>query len=333
MKRNTIRCLLMASALAVACTAHAADYVPGRGLRFAGDRLVLGGYLAAGVSLLDEEPKQFKLDDLSAFVTYSLSDETRIFSEVELEDALHIDEDGIDVGRRLVSLERLYLEWEPAQSLRVRLGQMLMPIGIWNPIHAAPLVWTTSRPLATEDFFDTGLTGIQIDSRARLAGLDLTATLFGQATDHLDATNSPQRTRRGVGGRLQIGRLEQWHAAVSAMRYKDARDRRWRSLAGADLLIERQDWELSGEAVVNEPDNGQTIWGLYAQAVYHLGGGFYPVFRYEHVRAEGIARNPLVAGIAYKPAPNAVLKLEGIIGRRGLGAGGNGVEASLAVLF
>ena len=333
MKRNGKHWTIAAALFLTASLAHAADYVPGRGLRFLDDRLVLGGYLAAGVKLLDGEPKQANLDDWSAFVTYSATDELRVFSEIELEDALHIDEDGIDVGRRVVSLERLYIEWEPLQALRVRVGQMLMPIGIWNPIHAAPLVWTSSRPLATEDFLDTGLTGVQIDSRSRVADLDVVATLFGQATDHLDATNAPQRTRRGVGGRFQIGRLEEWHAAVSAMRYKDARDRRWRSLVGADVLIERQDWELWGEAIVNEPDNGQTIWGLYVQAVYNLGRGFYPVFRYEHVREEGLARNPLIAGIAYKPAPNVVLKAEGIIGRNGLGAGGNGVETSFAVLF
>ncbi len=297
------------------------------------DRLVLGGYLAAGASLLDEEPKEFKLDDLSAFVTYRVNDELLAFSEMELEDAIHLDEDGFDVGRRIVSLERLYLEWQPRQELRLRLGQMLTPIGIWNRVHAAPLVWTTSRPLATEAFFDTGVTGAQLDASARWRDLDFVATLFGQPDGHIDATDARHRMRRGIGARLQVGRIEAWHAGVSALRYRDDRDRRWHGLFGADLLLDREPWEVWSEAVVNDPDGGPTIWGLYLQAAYHLGHGFYPVVRYEHVHLEGVARNPIVAGLAFKPAPNVILKLEGILGREGLGAGGNGAEASVAILF
>ncbi len=323
--------LTAAGTCGIAFAAH--DYTPGRGLHLIDGHLVLGGYLTAGVSLLDEEAKEFRLDDLSAFVTYVATDELNFFGEFELEDAFSIDEDGFDVGRRITSLERLYAEWEPTQSLRLRAGQMLTPIGIWNAIHAAPLVWTSSRPVATEDFFDTGLTGLQIDSRTVLAGLDIVGTLFGQATDPIDATDALRRMERGGGGRLQVGDVGRWRVGLSGLRYRDDRDRRWRSVAGADLLIENHRWELSGEWVVNEPDNGRSTWAMYLQGVCHLGGGIHPVLRVEHVRREGFSRNPLVLGLAYKSAPNTVWKIEGIVGRKDLGVGGNGILTSVAVLF
>ncbi len=331
---------LSAAALALTCVVAAtgparaaAHYEPGRGLHLLDDRLLIGGYLAVKGALLDGEPHRLVLDDLSAFVTYRFTDDLEIFTEWEVEDAIFIDADGPDVGRNVSSLERLYLQYEGPGEIRIRAGKLLTPIGIWNPIHAAPLVWTTSRPAATDEFFDTGLTGVQIDKGFLLGELDAQATIFGQFTNQLDRTGARHPIHRGGGGRLQLGDLGRWQTAVSYLGFEDERENRWEHFFGADARLDTRSWEVTSELAVIQPTRGATTWSIYLQAVYDLGWGLYPVLRYEHAKLAEGEGDPFVFGLAYKPLPNVVLKAEGVVGRSDLDLGGNGFLTSFAVLF
>lgn len=324
----------LACALAAAAPARAAvRYEPGRGLHLLDDRLLIGGYLAIKGSVLDGEPHRLVLDDLSAFVTYRFTPDLELFTEFEVEDAVFIDKDGPDVGRNVASLERLYLQYEAPRQLRIRAGKLLTPIGIWNPIHAAPLVWTTSRPAATDEFFDTGLTGIQIDKGFLLGDLDAQATIFGQFTNQLDRTGARHPIHRGGGGRVQLGDLGRWQTAVSYLGFEDEKETQWENFFGADARLDTRSWEVTSELAVLMPTHGAVTWSVYLQAVYDLGWGFYPVVRYEHAKLAEGEGDPFIFGLAYKPRPNVVLKAEGVLGRSGLDLGGNGFLTSFAVLF
>ncbi|MFQ5471398.1 MAG: hypothetical protein ACE5FA_00745 [Dehalococcoidia bacterium] len=331
--RKPLFLLLLTIVSALASPAQAKpEYVPGRGLRFFDGQLVLGGYLAADLAFMDESRDQLILDDVSAFLTYNPTDELEFFTEFEIEDGLHLDGHGFGTGEDVTQLERLYLEYRPFDDLSIRVGKVLTPIGIWNPIHAAPLVWTTSRPFATNAFFDTHLTGLQIEGRRQIGALDLVANLFGQATNQLDKSDVRQRMRRGGGGRIQIGNFDHWHVAGSYLRFQDDRDRKWKHVAGIDVLFENDDWEITTESVLSARAGHQTEWSTYLQVVYHLGK-FHPVVRYEHVEFQHLSRNPMTFGVAYKPLPNMVIKLEGVVGRRDFEKGARGVLMSFSVLF
>lgn len=320
--------------VAWASSAVAASHTPGRGISFLDDDLVLGGYLKLEFEALDESRDRFIVEDVSAFLTYKLSANVRLFSEAELEDLISVDDDGLDGGSDVFRLERLYLEYETKAPLRLRLGKVLTPVGIWNPIHAAPLVWTSSRPLASSALFDTGLTGIQADVSARVGELDAVFTGFGQVTSQLDETHDRQDIRRGGGGRMQIGSIGSWQLGTSYIRFDDDTDHRWESVFAADFLFESDDWELSSELAVNDPrGGGGTTWAFYFQAVRHLTARIHPVVRYEHAKLAEGSGNPLVIGVAYKPTPTTVLKAEALLSTGNLPTGGNGFLASFAMLF
>jgi len=329
--------LLLALVLLAPIAASGADmdihYVPGRGLHLADDKVVLGGYLALNFKTLDESRTELALDDLSAFLTIAPTDRFRLFTEVELEDVVHIDGDGIGGNGDPVVLERLFAEYTPFDSVALRIGKMLTPIGIWNQIHAAPLVWSVSRPFATELFFDTQFTGLEIETRHNLGAYALRINAFGQATDPITATGAVQQMSRGGGARIQIGDLGHWHVAASYLRFLDDRDRIWKNTFGTDFQFVNDRWELMSEFSLSDPDGRETEWAVYLQAVYNLGAGFHPFARYEHVETMGIVRDPVSFGVDYKPRPNMIIKLEGVVGKAGLEDGGNGFLASYSVLF
>ncbi len=317
-----------------ASSAAGSSHTPGRGLSLLDDDLVLGGYAKLELSALDQSQDQFVVEDVSAFLTYRISPNIKLFTEAEFEDLLSIDDGGLDGGSDVFKLERLYFEYETQAQLRLRLGKVLTPVGIWNPIHAAPLVWTSSRPLASSAMFDTGLTGLQADVLTRLGDLDAVLTAFGQVTDQLDETGDRQNIRRGGGGRMQIGSIGSWQLAASYLRFDDDTDHRWESVFAADFLFEDDDWELSSEVAVNDPrGNGGTTWAFYFQAVRHLSAKIHPVLRYEHAKLAEGSGDPLILGVAYKPTPTTVLKAEAVLATGDLITGGNGFLASFAMLF
>ncbi len=310
------------------------SFEPGREHTALDGQLGISGYLALELHVTDQKEHQLLLEGLALFLTYNPRPAVRVFGEFELVDVVRLEDDGFHAGRRIFTLERLSLEYEPSPAFRLRVGQLLTPVGIWNTIHAAPLVWTTSRPLATKYFFDTAMTGLQVDSPMRVGAFDVVATVFGQATDHLDETEDMQQAERAFGGRLQFGGQQRWHVATSYLRFEDEREKRWESTIGADFIFENDDWELTSEFAVNDPDGiGRTTWGAYGQAVHHAGHGFHPFVRYEHVKLEGTSGSPVVFGIGYKPGPSSIIKMEGVVGARDLGSGGNGFISSYAILF
>lgn len=312
-----------------------ADYEPGRGLSLFGDRLVIGGYLSLDLSFLDESRNELVLDDLSTFLTLNLTDHWLVFSEIEVEDSVRLDNDGADVGHDVFKLERLYAQWRPGDRFRLRVGKMLTPIGIWNPIHAQPLVWTTSRPITTKHFFDTGLTGAEATVFQTFGAADVAFTAFGQVTDHLNDTNDLQESRRAYGARLEGGPTSGARLGASFLRYRDHTDRREETTYAVDAVWPSRYAEVWAEAAVNDPDHGRTTVGAYLQVVVHASErlGLHPFVRVEYADLETVDRVPVVFGLAWRNTPTTVFKVEGIVGAGETELGGDGVLSSFAVLF
>ena len=324
--------LVTAFHLAPATPAEA-EYRLGEGLPLLDGRVVLGGYANVTFGALDDSHDQLALEDLSTFVTIHLDDHWSIFTEAELEDTLQFDGDGVGSGDDLFSLERLYLQWEATDNVRLRVGEMLTPIGIWNVIHAAPLVWTTSRPITTERFFDTGLTGAEATFLGSPGDFEVATTLFAQVTGHIDDPGDAQRFRRAFGGRVQAEKIPGARVGLSFVRYDDDTDDRWENTVAADVLWDARFLELSAEAAVNDPDGATTTWGAYGQGVVHMTPQIHPFLRVEFVDLGSRERVPFVFGVAWKPKPAMVIKLEGIVGGHDTELGGDGVLTSFSVLF
>jgi hypothetical protein len=310
-----------------------ADYELGRGYSLFDGRLTIGGYLSLEAEFLDQTPDRFQVDDISTFLTFRITDRWLVFTEMEAEDPVHVDGDGVGSGENVFRLERLYTQWLAGDRLRFRVGKMLTPIGIWNLIHAQPLVWSTSRPIATEQFFDTGLTGLEATFFAPLPTAELAFTAFGQATRQLDNSHDSQDTRRGFGARLELTPDRGPKVGASFFRFRDRNDGRTETTVGADAIWSTHLAEVSSEWAVNIPDSGETTWGAYLQGVAHVGWQLHPFLRLEYADLGSYDRVPVVLGVAWKPLDAMVIKLEGIVGGHDTSLDGDGVLTSFSVLF
>lgn len=309
-------------------------YTPGRGLRLGRTGFTIGGYSNVNLSRQEGQPAQLKFDDLSFFVSWDPIPRLHLFSELEFEDLLFIDEHGhggtVD---NLFTAERLYGDVSFADALNMRVGKFLTPVGRWNVIHAQPLVWTTSRPLATVLPFDPHTTGAMLFGSVFPGKGWLSYSLYGQFTDQFEQVVEPQPADRSAGGRLEYSR-DDWSAGTSYLAFSHAGN--WRHLGGIDGLWQHDPMEVMTEWVV-EPAAGSrgTEWGFYVQGVYQVYPHWYLVGRYEHfvAGAQQRAVNLIDPGIAYKPLPYVVIKAEYLFADRHSTESPPGFASSVALLF
>lgn len=349
--RSTAIWLALVVALGLAARAIAADsslerpvldvdtaigpvtYTPGRGLHVGDTGLVLGGYTDFAVVRPDGGPVRGGLNDLSLFVIWDPLERLHLFSELELE-GLHFDDSGkLDASDLEFSAERLYADAIVVDPLTIRVGKFLTPVGRWNVVHAQPLVWTTSRPLATLLPFDPHTTGAMAFGALPAPGGTVGYSVFGQATDPLDPVATPQQMHRGGGVRGEYQAWGGWAVGATYLGYSAGPDHtavRWRQLVGVDAVWRSGPVELLGEFA-----HVQDQWGLYAQAAVEVISPVFAIARYEYYDPSG-QQHPLhlgIGGLAWKPWSWLVGKVEYRFASDRQPLAPPGFAASIAVLF
>jgi hypothetical protein len=312
-------------------------YKLGQGYRVDQWGVVFGGYTSIQYINLENHRGQAKLDDASLFVSWKIKPWLRFFTELEFEDAVTVESNSIDTDDSNFSVERLYLDFLASESITLRLGKFLTPVGYWNEIHAAPLVWTTSRPLVTEQPFAKHITGAMLHGTIPVSDFDLDYAVFADDSNDLDPKKVDMVFQNAFGGRL---RLFFWDYSSIGFSYINFRsDQRQNdtdfNLLGLDFNFKYHQFEVTSELTYRFSDQIGEQKGLYLQAVAPLGKEFFAVGRYEYFDDDRF--NPDVhlgiAGLAYRPIPGLVLKVEYRVGQRNSDIAPSGFLTSFSVLF
>lgn len=310
-------------------------YTPGRGLGVGDTGLTLGGDLNVTLFRDEGEKAHLNLDDVSLFVIWEPIARLRFFSELEYENVFDIDSKGhVDSPDESATVERLYLDGSVSDAVNVRTGIFLTPVGRWNTIHAAPLVWTTSRPLVTERAFDPSVTGAMVFGSLFPTAGTVTYSVYDQFAKPIEGNPDFDPADHSVGGRLQYEADGDWSVGSSYLAAR--RGGEWRHLGGLDFLWSRRPLEIMGEAIVlgGEGTGGGATWGFYVQPVLAVSPRVALVARYEHVDAPGpFQLNIMTMGVAVRLLSTVVLKSEYQVVDRHARVAPAGFRASVAVLF
>jgi hypothetical protein len=311
------------------------DYAPGRGARLGDTGLALGGYANANLVRDEGHRAHLNVDDVSLFVTWDPASRVHLFSELEFEDLVDFDDHGHhDTAGWDFVPERLYGDFTLLDGIGLRVGKFLTPVGRWNVIHAQPLVWTTSRPLATELPFDPHTTGAMLFGSLYPRAGTVSYALYGQFTGQFEERPQAQLADRSGGARVEYEAPGGWAAGGSYLAF--TRDGLWQHLTGLDGVWRHGPVELMGEVVHEDVDHGPgSQWGLYLQSVGEVATGLFLVGRYEHYdqRSPAPEVNLVIPGVAWKPRPYLVLKAEYLIADHRAEESPPGFKCSVAVLF
>lgn len=299
------------------------------------DGFNLGGYASASVTAPRDDTVEAAINEISLLLRWEGDSRFKFLGELELEHPLTWNEgQRFNHKNAYLDLERFYLDYNLSEKLNLRAGRFLTPAGRWNLLHAAPLVWTSSRPLVTSRLFPASINGLMFYGSTPLKNKALEYSFFAETLKDQLIDDDEIQFKDVGGARFTLNNSINVGLTVMTLRETDPRSPSYR-LIGLDFLTQIDRLELSGEGYFRFTGNGRDGGsGAYVQSAYHLGNQWYGLARLETFQSprDGSAERWLV-GATKRLKPNQLLKMEWIGGSGNLPDAPRGFIGSFAVLF
>lgn len=311
-------------------------YQLGRGYALGQTGIRLGGYASIKAGAPRSGSWDFSVNDLSLLTSWEDdSGHWRFFSETEVGDLLSAGEhQGLGAQDAHFELERAYIDRLFDDSFSLRFGKFLTPVGRWNLLHANPLVWTTTRPVATEQLFSKHANGLMAHGGLPVDGRRLDYALYADLTQSLDPYRLENPFENALGGHLLYAVTDHLNLGLSYVNYElNATPKGRYHLVGLEGVWSWRQFEVSSEWVYRTGGGCGLAQG-FVQGVAPLGAHWYAVGRYEMFQQERKPTAQLgVFGLAFRPLPPLVWKVEYRLGTQNEAEAPDGLYGSFAVLF
>jgi len=327
-------CRLLAFLLSTLCFAgpalaqhendtSAASYELGHGWQVPGTGFRLGGYSTVELQNDKHQPWSTGISDLSLIVTWEGDGKLKLFSESNLENALTYEQGSLLTSKHTyLELERLYADYLYSEHVNLRVGKYLTPIGRWNVIHASPLVWTTSRPLITEETFPTNATGAMLYGTLPTPGHDIDYSVFTALGKdwRTDPKINPFKQAYGLHINLPTSSIGEFGFSYASFQQEGATEAlegiigEHKNLIGFDYFWTQNRYELTAELAYRFTNKRRISEekGLFVQGVAPLSERWYAIGRYEWYNKVGPAPAMQlgVLGLAMHLTPAMIFKAE-----------------------
>lgn len=303
------------------------------------DGFQLGGYSSAGVTLHKDQEAEAAINEISLLLSWSGEGRLSFFSEVELERPLAWNDDTkFSRKEGHLDIERFYFDYNLSEKINFRAGRFLTPNSRWNLLHAPPLVWTTSRPLATTQLFPTATNGMMLHGAVPFKNSAFEYKLFGELLEDQEQDDEERQFEHVRGLRLSVKNQSDIGISLLSFREKGLNDASYRML-GLDVVTTIQNVEISAEAFqrfnTNNRDGGS---GAYLQTAVPLNSlgmqDWYWITRLETLQRPDLgAKERWLVGATWRVKPTQLLKLEFTGGSAVLPESPRGFSASFALFF
>jgi hypothetical protein len=303
------------------------------------DGFQLGGYSSAGITLHRDQVAEAAINEVSLLLTWTGDSRLSFFSELELERPLAWNDDTkFSRKEGHLDLERFYFDYNVSEKINFRAGRFLTPNSRWNLLHAPPLVWTTSRPLATTQLFPTATNGIMLHGAVPFKNSAFEYKLFHELLEDQEQDEEERQFEHVRGLRLSVKNQSDIGVSLLSFREQGINAASYRML-GLDVVTTVKNVEISAEAFqrfnTNNRDGGS---GAYLQTAVPLNSlGFqdwYWITRLETLqRPDEGAKERWLVGATLRVKPTQLLKLEFTGGSEGLPESPRGFSASFALFF
>ncbi len=283
------------------------EYRPGRGLRIHDLRLTIGGYTTLTYSSR-KNYEEYEVDELALLVYGDPLPQLHYFLELELHE-VYRRVNSEDRTTRLLDVERLYVDFEFSDALKLRVGRFITPLGIWNPIHIDVLKWTVSDPAVTVFFFPNFITGVQLFGNL---SLETSYALFFQNNRGISERYNNLLSRRSLGGEVRRELGEDLRVALNAGWF-DIEGHRSITFSGVNAVYRASGTEISGEVMYAVEDRrGQGRFSYYLQGVRRVLSRNYAIVRYCYYRdrVEEREHRAFTLGWNFRPFYFLALKAE-----------------------
>ncbi len=280
------------------------EYRPARGLRVGWTGLNIGGFKTYEFEKEEGDDWFFAIDSINFLVLFQPIHRLRLFMELEVGGLYEADlSTGESESDPFANFQRLYGEISVFDSLNLRGGKFLTPVGDWNLVPAEPFTPTAIEPALLEAF-DEHQTGAMIHGSFFPEAGMLRYWLWGQAND-FDTEEDEDSTDHGVGGRVEYsGRYDKWSIGSSFLAAEQSDE--WGYVGGLDARLRCGRFEFASEFVYTWGNRENPIsWGAFLQGKAEVLPNFFLIGRYEHSAPSEGLRNLEIGdvGLLWTPVP------------------------------
>jgi len=302
------------------------------------DGFNVGGYSSAGLTLERNQEARAALNEVSLLVTWNGDSRLSFFGELELENPLSWNDDRqFHTKESRLDLERLYFDYNISEKVNFRAGRFLTPNSRWNLLHAPPLVWTSTRPLATMRLFPEGTNGAMVFGALPFMDGAFEYKVFAELLEDQEQDDDELEFEHVKGVRLSYKKQSDIGISFLSFREKDL-DSSYRML-GLDFVTHISSIEISGEAFqrldTSNKDGGSGAYLQSAVPLNKLGlNDWYWITRLETLQrpTEGSSERWLL-GATWRVKPQQLLKFEFTGGSGDQPESPRGFLTSFALLF
>lgn len=299
------------------------------------DDFKLGGYSSASIIAPRTGNTEVKVNEISLMLRWENDGRFKFFSELELEQPLVWNENKhFNSQNFYFDLERLYLDYNLSEKINLRAGRFLTPAGRWNLLHAPPLVWTTTRPLATSQLFPIAVNGLMLYGATPYQDQSFEYTFFVEALKDQNRDNDETLFKNVAGAHFLLNNHFNLGLTLATFTENTPASPDYR-MVGLDFLTHIKGWEISGEGFQRfTPGGNNGGSGAYIQSAAPLGDHWYWLTRLEsYHRPDEVSGERWVMGLTKRITPTQLLKMEFVGGSDNLPDAPRGFIASFAVLF
>ncbi len=307
------------------------------------DSVNLSGYAKFAISAPNNKSTSVDLDDLSLFVSGKFNRWLNPFLEAESYNiSLWQSGSGFQFNNIHFAIERIYNDMQVTDEDTVRVGKMLASINHWNIVHAAPLVWTTNRPVTSTYSRANYITGLQLRHEFdALSGQALEVYVQpAQDFNHKTMDTHERQYNTIAGGRWIAHEDLDYYVGIAFqhanVRYTDE----VRDAISIDGNWQHEFFELESELLFTHVDTKEfrqhgNDWGGYVQMVVPIVDKFSLITRYEHFEYANKIEptNTELGGLVYRPVPSLSFKMEWQQTQGSVFHNETGLYSSVAVLF
>lgn len=261
---------------------------------------------------------KLELDDLSIYVSSNINRWINPFVEAEYFGKTIWNKQNFNKNKGKFIFERLYNDFIVNKNDRIRLGKFLAPIGYWNLIHAAPLVWTVNRPLTSTYSYSNYITGLEYGhSIDTFDGSRL--DVYVQLGDEFNAkplTEHPRRYSKIIGASWTLTDNLDTRSSIDFQYAKVKSNGSKRTTVSFHRVWYLQSWDIDTQLIYTNISNTKPIdfslgnvherdgWdgGGYLQARYRLSNhlNIYGRTEFFHIAQQQQGGQNFILGARYK---------------------------------
>lgn len=303
------------------------------------DQFKIGGFSSAGITLHRDAEAEAAINELSFLISWNNLDRLSFFSELEIERPLAWnDSERYSRKESKLDLERLYFDYNLSEKINFRVGRFLTPNSRWNLLRAPPLVWTSSRPLATSRLFPIATNGITLHGAFPLKDVAFEYKFFTELLEDQEQDNNELKFEHVRGARFSVKSNSEVGISLLSFRERNSlnfiSDTSYR-MFGMDFITHLNETEISGEVFQRITAKGQEGGrGAYIQTAVPIKGNWYFITRLDSLNRpnEGSFERWLI-GATLRVKPTQLLKFEFTGGSGNQPEAPRGFSASYALLF